>query len=335
MYTKSTIALALLPGLLEAHSIGNPIVRRGVDCSFATAANPGDTCDDFADTWGISVDQFKSLNPGLDCGIFDDSQEYCVLGGVTEDDDSATTSKIVESTTSVTTSASTTSTTSTTTMITTTTTSANSHEPTQPGLAKNCDGFLKIVDGDNCDDIIAKAGISHQQFSEWNPYINDKCSNLWLDYYVCVHVPGTTTTPPVSKPTDDGHSPTQSGIAKNCDKYHRVVANDQCDSIETSNSITHAQFREWNPAIDAKCSNLLHDYYVCVHVPGAPTADGPTPQMPDIVSNCKRYHKVNNEGCYDIEQSAGISHAQFRKWNPTVDASCSNLWAGYYVCIGV
>lgn len=79
---------------------------------------------------------------------------------------------------------------------------------------------------------------------------------MWLDYYVCVHVPGATTTAPGPKPTDDGHSPTQPGIAKNCDKYHKIVSGDQCDAIESQNKITHEQFLKWNPAIDSSMSHL-------------------------------------------------------------------------------
>lgn len=58
--------------------------------------------------------------------------------------------------------------------------------------------------------------------------------------------------------------------------------------------------------------------------------------MPNLNSDCKKYHKVTDgEGCPQIEKQAGITFAQFRKWNPTIDAKCSNLWKGYYVCTGV
>lgn len=97
--------------------------------------------------------------------------------------------------------------------------------------------------------------------------------------------------------------------------------------------------------IFVECSNLWLDYYVCVHVPGAttttapkPTSEpsGPTPQMPGIVSNCKTYHLIKDgDSCYSINTAAKITLAQFRSWNTQVDASCSNLWLGYYVCIGV
>jgi hypothetical protein len=58
--------------------------------------------------------------------------------------------------------------------------------------------------------------------------------------------------------------------------------------------------------------------------------------MPGIVSNCKKYHLIEDgESCWSIYTEAGITLAQLRKWNSQVDASCSNLWLGYYICIGV
>ena len=72
-----------------------------------------------------------------------------------------------------------------------------------------------------------------------------------MDYYVCIHVPGATTTSSAPKPTDDDKPPTQTGIAKTCDKFHKVVSGDQCDSIESEYKITHKQFKEWNAAIDS------------------------------------------------------------------------------------
>ncbi|KAL4994067.1 hypothetical protein BDV10DRAFT_189402 [Aspergillus recurvatus] len=340
-YLKSAVALGLLPELLAARNI--PLVQRSVDCSFSTAASSGDSCASFASSWGLSVDTLKSLNPGLDCANFDDFAEYCVMGAVTPDEPS-TTSSI-----STTTKKATTTTTSTTTAVlsttdqpTTTTTSAtatatgDSPSPTQPGLAADCDRFHKVASGDQCDTIEANYGITNAQFSSWNPYIDDNCSNLWLDYYVCVHVPGASATtsepapaPTSSSPSTDVPSPTQAGIDKNCDKYHKVASGDQCGTIESEYGISHIDFTEWNPSIDEKCSNLWLDYYVCVHV-------APKPQMPDITADCKKYHKVQpGEGCYAIDSANGITLDQFRKWNPTINASCSNLWVDYYVCVGV
>lgn len=129
------------------------------------------------------MNELKSINPDLDCASFDDESEYCVSGETSDDQPTATTtttkaaetttttSKAAETTTAVTTSSSTSST--KTTQTATTTSSASDHDPTQPGLADNCDKFHKFADGDSCDAIEASAGITHAQFSKWNPYIND------------------------------------------------------------------------------------------------------------------------------------------------------------------
>lgn len=170
MYGKSVLALALLPGLISARSIRHGFSRRGVDCTFTIAANSGDTCETFADSWGITTKELKSLNPDLDCAKFDGLAEYCVSGEANDDEPTKTTatSSAAETTTAVTTSSST-----ETTKAPTTTSSASDHEPTQPGLAENCDKFYKVSDGDSCYNIEASAGITHSQFLKWNPYINE------------------------------------------------------------------------------------------------------------------------------------------------------------------
>lgn len=58
--------------------------------------------------------------------------------------------------------------------------------------------------------------------------------------------------------------------------------------------------------------------------------------MPEIVYNCKAFHRVvTGDSCWSIYTDAGITFEQFREYNTQVDSDCSNLWAGYYVCIGV
>ncbi|KAL2802066.1 hypothetical protein BJX63DRAFT_426345 [Aspergillus granulosus] len=224
---KSAITLSLLPELLAARSI-----------PLASAAY-GDSCEAFASSWGISEEDLKSLNPGLDCANFDDFAAYCVLGDVTADDPSITSS-------------------TTTTVALTTTTEKST----------------------------------------------------------------TTETSAATTATGDFPSPTQPGLAADCGAWHKVTAGDQCDTIEAKYGITNAQFSSWNPYIN-------DNYYICVHV-------APKPQMPDIISECSKYHKVQSgEGCWAIDSAYGITLDQFRKWNLTIDASCSNLWVDYYVCVGV
>lgn len=152
---------------------------------------------------------------------------YCVSGTVTGKPEPTTT-------TTTTTSKTTTRPTTSTTTTTTTNVPEPTNEPAIPGIVDNCDGFYKVSSGDQCGTIAADHGISTAQFLEWNTEVNERkpisssrpkippplarqrsnihplqpteCSNLWLDYYVCVHVPSATTGP----------QPQMAGIISTC-----------------------------------------------------------------------------------------------------------------------
>ncbi|RPA76003.1 hypothetical protein BJ508DRAFT_379720 [Ascobolus immersus RN42] len=53
---------------------------------------------------------------------------------------------------------------------------------------KNCNKWLKAEGDDTCYAVTAAAGISMCDLKLWNPYIEDDCSNLWVDFDVCVGV---------------------------------------------------------------------------------------------------------------------------------------------------
>lgn len=255
MLLKHLLSAGFVQGIVCAQAA---LSRRGVDCDFSTAPDSGATCESFAGSWGLSVDELKDLNPGITCPDLDTSKSYCVVGTVNDDPPSTT----------LTTSITTESPTSTiTTEPSTTTEPAPSNSPTMPGIADNCDGFYKVSSGDQCDTIAKKHGISVDQFKSWNSEINSACTNLWLDYYVCVHVPGATTTsqgPP--EPTPTGPTPQMPGIVDNCKSFHKVKEGDSCWSIYTEAGITFEQFRSWNKEIDAGCTKLWLGYYVCIGV---------------------------------------------------------------------
>ncbi|EAW22090.1 LysM peptidoglycan-binding domain-containing protein [Aspergillus fischeri NRRL 181] len=138
--------------------------------------------------------------------------------------------------------------------------------PKLPGIVDNCDEFYKVSSGDTCDSITKAHGISTTQFKSWNTGIDDNCTNLWLDYYVCVHIPGATTSQP-PKPTEpSGPTPQMPGIVNNCKSFHLIQSGDSCWSIYTNAGIIFEQFRAWNTQVDAACSNLWLGYYVCVGV---------------------------------------------------------------------
>lgn len=170
----------------------------------------------------------------------------------------------------------------------TTTSTVPSVSPTMPGLAANCDGFYKVVSGDQCNTIAAKYGVSTAQFLSWNIEVNSgtfvsssatkdetfqsqssnssgtaECTNLWLGYYVCVHVAGATTTP---APAPTGPTPQMPGIMAGCKSFHLVQSGDSCWSIYTAAGISFDQFLAWNTAVDSGCSNLWLGYYVCTGI---------------------------------------------------------------------
>lgn len=201
-----------------------------------------------------------------------------------------------------------------------------------PGHASNCNRWDKVRSGDQCDTLAGRNGVSVAQLRSRNTQINAQCNNLWLDYYVCVGIPGVTPSPTTSTPTSDPTptvSPVMPGYASNCNRWYKVRSGDQCDTIASRNGITIAQIRTWNSQVNAGCTNLWLDYYICIGVP----VTAPSPLMPGTAGTCNRWHLVaSGDQCDNIASRNGITVAQFRSWNTQVNAGCTNLWLGYYVC---
>lgn len=132
----------------------------------------------------------------------------------------------------------------TTFQTTTTTTSAAEPDvtPIMPGAAENCNRYYKIQSGDTCDAVASRNGITVAQLNGWNTEINDSCSNLWLDYYVCTGVHGSTAPPTTttSGPPEPTVSPIMPGADANCDRYYKIQSGDACDAVASKNGITVA-----------------------------------------------------------------------------------------------
>ncbi|KAK1978616.1 hypothetical protein LZ30DRAFT_799936 [Colletotrichum cereale] len=327
--------------------------RRGVECFFEMPADSGETCESLSSSWGIPVDEFISLNPGVTCPSLVAGKNYCVVGEFTPDD--PTVPPAQPSSTTSTSRRPTTTTQPPTTLRTSTTAAATGPtvSPVMPGAASNCDRYYKIQSGDSCDVVASKNGITVAQLRSWNTDINASCSNLWLDYYICTRVPGVvvpTTTTRASTTSTAAAGPTVSpvmpGAASNCDRYYKIQSGDSCDAVASKNGITVAQLRSWNPDINASCSNLWLDYYICTRVPGAATpatttkttiAPGPTttPQLPGAVGNCNKWYKIaSGDTCDTVAAKNKITVAMFRSYNTQVNSNCNNLLKDYYACVG-
>ena len=128
---------------------------------------------------------------------------------------------------------------------------------------------------------------------------------------------------------------------------------DTCSIIvDRLGTVSVADFAHWNPAVGDDCSKLFLGFYYCIAVPGTPstrtsvsttvartpkpTSKAPQPQQPGIVAKCFKYHLVDKgESCSSIEQTEKISAENFQKWNTGIKRDCSNLFLGFYVCVGI
>ncbi|KAK0745455.1 hypothetical protein B0T18DRAFT_306414, partial [Schizothecium vesticola] len=152
-----------------------------------------------------------------------------------------------------------------------------------------------------------------------------------------------------------------------CYFYETPTGSDTCETLAANWGIDVDFFTKLNPVI--KCPTLESGTQYCVlgeYTPDAPgattsttstitkptptptpstsktstTSTPPvstfTPTLPGIATNCNRFYKIAlGDICDTIVSKAGITLAQLRAWNTEINASCSNLWLGYYICTGV
>ncbi|GAM87639.1 hypothetical protein ANO11243_056660 [Dothideomycetidae sp. 11243] len=78
-------------------------------------------------------------------------------------------------------------------------------------------------------------------------------------------------------------------------------------------------------------------YGLATTSPATTTPSGPSPTQNGLVQNCNRFYQVGSgDTCASIQAKYDtFSLQQFYSWNPAVGNSCTSLWLGYFVCIGV
>ncbi|KAF1835104.1 hypothetical protein BDW02DRAFT_588426 [Decorospora gaudefroyi] len=334
-------------GLLAGLTLANP----------APLPDNGATCESFAASWGISVDDLKRLNPIVSCPNLGPNKECCVMGTVTDDPVSTTTppttTKPVPTSTApstTTTPSTSTSASSTTTKTSTTTTAGNgvaTPMPTQPGMVSNCNRFHYVASGVTCSQILSYQKISLADFAKWNPSVNNDCSGLWAEVNVCVGVIGgthvTTFTTKPSTTTSAGNGvqtpqPTQPGMVTNCNKFHYVASGVTCSQITSYQKISLSNFVKWNPTVGSDCRSMQAGVNVCVGViGGTPVTAKPTTTT--SAGNGIQTAQPTQPGmavtCQQIISYQKIILADFVKWNTGVGSNCQTMWAKTHVCVGV
>ncbi|KAK4247525.1 hypothetical protein C7999DRAFT_14483 [Corynascus novoguineensis] len=299
------------------------------------------SCEDMPDIWDITLDDFVRWNPSLaaGCSALKTDMSFCVEAA--DEPPVSTTAKPTSST----------STTASTSRSSSSSSSSSSFgivtpTPIQPGMVDDCDAFYLVEQGDSCDTIASKNGISVTEFLKWNTNIGGRvCNGLWADAYVCVSVIGHTPTPTNPGNGIETPTPTQPGMVNNCDAFYEVVTGDSCDSIASENGISVAEFLEWNTEVGGKaCSGLWAGAYVCVSIIGhtpTPTDPGngiatPTPTQPGMVSNCDAFYEVIlGDSCATIAAKNGVTVDQLAKWNDVGGTACTGLWANAYICVSI
>ncbi|KAI3581953.1 hypothetical protein IWW34DRAFT_690066 [Fusarium oxysporum f. sp. albedinis] len=231
--------------------------RRAVKCGYETYPLPGQTCSTFAKDWSMTVDELKSLNPGLKCPKLNPVGYYCVDGTV----DKVKLTGVVSNTTEPTSAPYSGS-------------GIQTPRPIQEGMVANCNKFHYVTTTTTCQSVLDYHKISLADFFKWNPAVGKDCTNLWKGTNACVCVNGYTSSPttntkpnPVGITSGNGFttpSPIQAGLVKNCVKFHYIGAGTTCHSVLHHYKITMAQFAQWNPAVGEDCTNLWKDTYACV-----------------------------------------------------------------------
>ncbi|KAH7070252.1 carbohydrate-binding module family 18 protein [Paraphoma chrysanthemicola] len=63
---------------------------------------------------------------------------------------------------------------------------ASAAAPTRTGTTASCGLYHTVVSGDTCNSVALRYGIKFQTIKDLNNVIDDTCTNLWLDYAICV-----------------------------------------------------------------------------------------------------------------------------------------------------
>ncbi|KAI0814080.1 hypothetical protein GGR55DRAFT_687075 [Xylaria sp. FL0064] len=214
------------------------------------------------------------------------------------------------------------------------------------GAVKDCTQYADVYDGWECDDVSIAYDLTIAQFYTYNPEVGKDCSNLWPSYAYCIRSPGYTP-PDISSSATVPPGPTHSGQPANCIKWHVVMDNDTCPSLEKEYGITAEQFFAWNPAVSKDCTvNFWLGSAYCVGVSSSTTssrpattstrASVPTPtQDGNTISSCNAYGQAQDgDNCGAFAERNGISDVELYAWNTVLGSGGGNcgtsLWSGYW-----
>ena len=169
----------------------------------------------------------------------------------------------------------------------------------------------------------------------------------------------STITTGTAKP-----SPTQSGIASNCNAFEQASSGDYCEKFAETYSISEDTLYKLNPVLGVNGTNcsteMWSGYYYCVGVPaiavtttttttvvvvtvtpGSKTTSAvPSPTQTGITTKCDRFKQaVTGDYCFIFAENNNISTTNLYAWNTVLGAGGANcgteFWNGYWYCTGI
>ncbi|KAK7014296.1 hypothetical protein R3P38DRAFT_3003090 [Favolaschia claudopus] len=258
----------------------------------------GDTCTSIEQTFLISDAEFKAINRGINaqCTNIVLGLAYCVLSTAPPD--------------------------------TTSTPSGPPGNVASGTITDGCTGYYTVASVDSCATIESKYNLTLAQFITMNPEINLGCTNLALAEAYCV----------ASSNSSSGTGPpgnvAPGTITAGCTEYYTIVSGDGCASIESKFELTLAQLIAMNPELNSGCTNLALGEAYCVASSNSTSSGPPANLAVGSLGNCTSYHTVaSGDTCTAIDASAHIALADFLRWNPEVNAACTNIELGSAYCV--
>ncbi|OBT52723.1 hypothetical protein VE04_06577 [Pseudogymnoascus sp. 24MN13] len=219
------------------------------------------------------------------------------------------------------------------------------------GADKPCGQWYSVQQGDYCNLVAIKFGITLPDFFFLNPAVNTNCTNLFaLESYCVTATPlrpspeSPTPSPPTPPrpPTPDytRASPTPRARATS---VHYFAGDDfqfnltgstfgsNCQLAADTYNVDLEEFGLWNPGLgnvsDPACAfekgvRYCGSWYIEQDSTATPTsATSPRPTMSSSPADFSE---------------ASITLAQFLAWNPAVSSNCSiNYWVDEAYCVGI
>ena len=303
--TWTALPTATAPSYSNVTAAGYPVANGSLVGCFEMFQNSYGslTCDDAADLFGVSVDNWIRWNPSVLPAGTNYSLMTCVLANETQYCGSFYNQSLVPP-------------------------SVISYAPVPVDATANattqCLEWYFAVSGDSCDSICQEYDMPYWAFQEWNPALGSAC-NLLANTSYCVWGPdgdevyyGETSTATI---TGGPPGPTQTGIVSGCTEWYLAQAGDECGYIAGNYSISLAQFYAWNPAVGSSCQYLVPGDAYCVSdpttLPTSTTATAmttsvtpPGPTQSGIPNNCNAYAlSQSGDGCDAFATRNGITLA--------------------------